>query len=81
MFGFKLGFAILFCAMALFVCRVVVRTISKALQTGQWRTRTGVADRLTSPKTFWFFLFYVSCFAILGMAAGIFLIFAALTSK
>ena len=81
MFVSKLGFlAVLSSAVSLLFCRIVVRQISKALQTGQWRTRSGVIDRLTSPKAFWFALLFVSGFAIVFVAMVVFLIVAALTS-
>jgi hypothetical protein len=81
MFAVTLTFAILSSGLALFVCRIFVRQILLALRTGQWRARTGVADRSISPKTFWFFLFSASGYALAVAAAACFLFVVALTKS
>jgi hypothetical protein len=78
MLSFKLGFAILFAAGAIFSCRVIVNQILQALQTGHWRGRTGIAYRSRSPKTFWLGLCSLSIFAASIALAASFLLIAAL---
>jgi hypothetical protein len=82
MLYFKLGFAVLYAVGAGYVCYVVAtKQILKALQTGQWRARTGVADRHTSPKTFWFFVIYTCLFLLAGVLTACFLLVMAFLNR
>ena len=63
---FKFGFAILFALNTIYACYIIItKQILVALRTGQWRARTGVADRVQSPKTFWLF-FSIGCLIVAG---------------
>jgi hypothetical protein len=65
-----------------YVCYVVAKKqILKALQTGQWRARTGVADRRALPKTFWFFVVYTSLFLLAGVLTAGFLLAMAFLNR